>query len=350
MFHEHHIKSNHLQSKTPEWLSHNSFAETHPDTSVATLLERLNGAYAENTLRAYRSDFEIFDTWCQENTVSSLPASPKVIAKFITQEASHFAPATVRRRISSIGRVHKLIDLPDPTQTEQARLALRRMHRQCGRRQKQALGLTAEIRDELIFAATKDLTGLRDKMLVCLAYDTLRRRSELVDLRIKDIEPIAQGGAIILVRRSKSDQEGEGQLAYISPPTYALCQEWIKRASLEDGPVLRNVSRYGSVGASLYPGSIGRIYKRLASQANLSPETVKNISGHSARVGAAQDMAAAGIDLIAIMQAGGWKTPGVVARYIENLDVLRGGGFQLAVLQKQKTPTDDLHKGAVRST
>lgn len=231
-----------------------------------------------------------------------------------------------------------MLDYSDPTQAELVRLTLRRMHRQHGRRQKQALGMTANIHDKLIFAATGDLSGLRDKMLIGLAYDTLRRRSELANLLIEDIEPVSQGGATILVRWSKSDQEGEGRLAYISPPTLDLCKKWEKLTGIEHGPILRKVSRYGYAGASLSPGSIGQVFKRLASQAGLPPETIKNISGHSARVGAAQDMAAAGIDLLAIMQAGGWKSPNIVARYVENLDVLRGGSFRLAMQQNKKIP------------
>ena len=79
------------------------------------------------------------------------------------------------------------------------------MHRQSGRRQKQALGLTADIKNKLINAANDDLSGLRDQLVTSLPYDTLRRRSELVNLQIEDITPIAQGGATILIRRSKLD-------------------------------------------------------------------------------------------------------------------------------------------------
>ena len=87
--------------------------------------------------------------------------------------------------------------MPDPTTSETVRLALRRMHRKKGRRQKQALGLTADLRDKLIAASSNDLIGYRDRTLLTLAYDTLRRRSELVELRIEDIETVPQGCAVI---------------------------------------------------------------------------------------------------------------------------------------------------------
>ena len=319
--------------KSRSLIPHNEF-EFKYDAPGGCIWERLRGAYADRTIRAYQSDFNIFFDWCDTVNFSALPTTPDTIAAFISYEMDNLAPATIRRRIISIGRVHRLSELPDPTNSETVRLAVRRMHRKKGRRQKQAFGLTSDLRDQLIAATSDDLKGCRDRALVSLAYDTLRRRSELVALRIDDLEPIPQGGATILVRRSKTDQEGSGKLAYVSPKTLEYCSEWIEQAKIKDGLILRSVSQSGIVRDSLYPGSISRLFKKLAAHAGLSEDVVKKLSGHSARVGAAQDMAAAGIDVIAIMQAGGWKSHNIVARYIENLDVLRGGSFLLANLHQ----------------
>jgi integrase len=338
MFYAQQIQNIIVPLKTTESLSCDPFLEALPDNDITTLLDRLKGAYAENTIRAYKTDFKIFSQWCKLADLSPLPTTSDVVSAFITSDMENSKPATVCRRICAISRIHRLHNVVDPTASETVRLALRRMHRAKGRRQKQALGLTAVLRDELIAATSDDLRGARDRAVVFLAYDTLRRRSELVALRIEDLDPVPQGGAVILVRRSKTDQEGSGKLSYVSPRALEHCMDWISQANIQDGPILRSVSRYGCVGKSLYPGSVGRIYKRLAQAAGMSEEIVVNISGHSARVGAAQDMAAAGIDLLAIMQAGGWKSPEIVARYVENLDVLRGGGFRLAILQAQKAP------------
>lgn len=315
-----------------------AFSADQPDRllTVDHVLDRLRGAYADNTIRAYKSDFEIFSRWCYSKSFAPLPAAPEVISAFIEAEMKAARPATICRRISSISRIHRLSEHGDPTTSDTVRLALRRMHRAKGRRQKQALGLTADLRDKLIDAASNDIQGARDRALVSLAYDTLRRRSELVALRIGDLEAIPQGGAVIFVRRSKTDQEGIGKLAYISPMALDYCLDWVRQAKIEEGSILRSVTRNGNIGQSLYPGSIGRIYKRLARTAGMPENMIEKISGHSTRVGAAQDMAAAGIDILAIMQAGGWKSPEIVARYVEKLDVLRGGGFQLANLQIQK--------------
>ncbi len=305
-----------------------------PET-LERLMNELEGAYAETTLRAYRSDFEIFAAWCRRCPYDALPAAPQTISKFIEAAMEGSSAATIRRRVTSIGRIHRFLELPDPTKAEHVRLALRRMHRAKGRRQKQALGMTAELRDRLLAAASDDLVGLRDRVMVSLAYDTLCRRSELVALRIEELERVAQGGAIIPVRRSKSDQEGDGRMAYVSPRTLEYVVRWAKQAKLDTGPIVRSVTKSGRIGESLYPGSVGRIFKRLGKRAGLENQVVKRLSSHSARIGAAQDMAAAGIDILALMQAGGWQSPNIVGRYIRKLDVLRGGGFRLASQQQE---------------
>ena len=123
-------------------------------------------------------------------------------------------------------------------------------------------------------------------------------------------------------------------MAYVSPRTLDYVVRWAKQAKLETGPIVRRATKNGRIGASLYPGSVGRIFKRLGKRAGMENEIVKRLSSHSARVGAAQDMAAAGIDILALMQAGGWQSPKIVGRYIRKLDVLRGGGFRLASQQQ----------------
>ena len=98
-------------------------------------MNELEGAYAETTLRAYRSDFEIFAAWCRRCPYDTLPAAPQTISKFIETTMEGSSAATIRRRVTSIGRIHRFLELPDPTKAEHVRLALRRMHRTKGRRQ-----------------------------------------------------------------------------------------------------------------------------------------------------------------------------------------------------------------------
>lgn len=281
-------------------------------------LSRLEGAYAENTLRAYRSDFLRFIDWCGNNNLCPLPAKAEDIADYISSQMRDLKAASIRRGVASIGRIHRANRYEDPTRDEDVYLALRRMHRKLGRRQKQALGMTATLRNKLLDACSDDLIGLRDAALLRLAYDTMRRRSELVELRVDDLRTLDGGGASILLRFSKTDQEGHGKRLYLTRETHQTVRKWLQAANIEAGPILRGISRHGSVGIGLNAGSVGRVYKKLAKRAELGEDIVAGISGHSARVGAAQDLVANGHDIIRIMQKGGWTTIETVARYVEN--------------------------------
>lgn len=284
-------------------------------------LERLQGAYAENTLRAYRADFTAFIAWCSTVGQSALPATPDTIAAFIFADAATAQSATVRRRLAAIGRVHRLNRMPDPTKSEDALLAMRRMHRQKGRRQQQALGLTRDVLQQLLAVTGDDNKGLRDRVLLRLGYDTMRRRSELVHLHIDDLACKPDGTGSILLRFSKTDQEGEGKIIPLSRDTILACRVWLDRVRQSSGPILRKVSRCGSIGPQLDAGSVPRLYKTLARRAGLPCEFIAGLSGHSARVGAAQDMLLQGKSLVQIMHRGGWKKPETVMRYVELTDL-----------------------------
>src|ERR1019366_325468 len=168
-------------------------------------IDRLAGAYADSTLRAYRSDFAAFDEWCLGKAQEPLPASPETVAAFIAHDAVNSSPATLRRRLAGIRKVHRLLRLENPVDDEDVAIAMRCALRTKPRRQKQALGLTRVLRDQLIAACPDTLRGKRDRALIAVGYDTLCRRSELVSLRREDLSPLENGAMSILVRRAKND-------------------------------------------------------------------------------------------------------------------------------------------------
>jgi integrase len=179
------------------------------------------------------------------------------------------------------------------------------------------------------------MKGRHDRALPALAYDTLCRRSELVALRVTDIETDAEGDATVLIARSKTDQEGVGMVRYIAPDTRRHLEAWISAAGIADGALFRSVGRGGRVGGALDTGDVARIFKRMAAAAGISPDAVASISGHSSRVGAAQDMVRHSVELPAVMQAGGWRTAEMVGRYTRRLDARRSGAAKLAILQNR---------------
>ena len=191
-------------------------------------LNRLEGAYAPSTLKAYRADFEAFEAWCGVERRSPLPATAETVATFIADQTEHSSAATLKRRLAAIRKIHRLLRMESPVTEEEVTIALRRALRKKRARPRQALGLTIDLRDLLIAACPKTLAGARDRAMIMLGYDTLCRRSELVGLRVEDLAPAFRGSGQILIRRSKNDQYGEGRLGYVSPETLALVQDWLQ--------------------------------------------------------------------------------------------------------------------------
>ena len=298
-------------------------------------LRKADGALSDNTRRAVRADLGLFDAWCRERGLAALPALASTVAAFVDDMAASRAPATVRRYVASIAAAHKAVGRGKTLRSAAVRLALQRMHRRKGRRQAQALGLTWPLRQRLLDGSGERLIDARNRALLAVAYDALLRRSELAALQVYDIVEEIDGAATLLVRRAKNDPEGRGAMVYVARDTVALAREWRSRSGIDGGRLFRSLSKGGAVGDRLHPSQIPRIYKAMAREAGLPPELVDGLSGHSARVGAVQDMIASGIELPAIVQAGRWKTTVMVNRYGERLLARRSGAAQLARLQRR---------------
>jgi site-specific recombinase XerD len=290
-------------------------------TQLSTILQHVEGAYASSTLRAYRADFEEFINYCNCNDAAALPAQPETIAAFIDSVCQSGAcSASIRRKLVSIAAIHRLSRNGDPTKDADVCLAMRKMHRKLGRVCDQAYGITAEVLEKMLQVTGKNLHGLRNRTLLLLAYETMRRRSELVSLQLQDVTP-SHSGAAILLRKSKTDQEGSGTWLHISGTAYGAIAAWLQASGITDGYLLRGIQSNGKLTNQLCGGQIGRIYKRIAKQAGLSAMAVKHISGHSLRVGAAQDLLLNGASLPQIMVKGGWSKVDTVIRYVEKTSI-----------------------------
>lgn len=312
-------------------------------------LARLEGAYAETTIRGYACDFAAFETWCKRERQTSLPASPETVADFIAACAKGSncgdvadvcgtgdAPATLVRRLAAIRKVHRLLRMKSPVDDEEVKTALRRAIRKKGRRQRQAHGMNIDLREALIdVCSDQSLEGLRDRVIVAVGYDTLCRRSELVALRICDMTKNQNGSVTLIVRRSKADALGDGRTAYLTPRAANLLQDWLDAAAIVEGPLFRSLTRKQLGERELNPCSVSRILKRLAGKAGVEDAIVAELSSHSMRIGAAQDMSCADFGILALMAAGGWKTVAVVSRYVEKALVAHVGRTREARLQER---------------
>ena len=246
-------------------------------TAKSTLnktISYLSGAYAPSTIRAFKSNFERFISFCDYQSIPALPANPKMVANYIQKLTnSNLKSASIRLAVASISTIHKLNQHPDPTQLPVAKIELRRMHRALGRASKQALGITAPTIEKMILATKNDLSGLRDKALILLAYDSLCRRSELVSIKLDDIEyNEARIHNCIRLRKSKTYQEAVGKIIKLTPRTQEATNAWIECSKINDGFLFRGIKNNGDVSKRISPGQVNRIYKRLAAATKMAPE------------------------------------------------------------------------------
>ena len=293
-------------------------------------------AFSASTVRALRSDSAIFTTWCTERSKAALPATPATVAAFVDDQAQAKKPATVRRYVASIAHMHRAAEVANPCERNPVKLALKRMGNTSDGEQRQAKGTTRKTVDKMMRAGGDQVRDLRNRALLAVAYDTLARRSELVALQLADLHVTPEGDGSIKIRRSKTDRKGEGSTRYLAPDTVQAVRAWTVGGEVRNGTLFRSVLKGSRVGGPLLPRDVSLIYKQMAARAGLPLATVDQISGHSTRVGAAQDMAASGkIEMAAIMQAGGWKSPAMVARYTAQQAVRRSGTATLATSQKR---------------
>jgi integrase len=292
--------------------------------------EAARGAYAPNTGRALRADAAIFTGWCRQEGRQALPASPETVAAFIDAMALGKAPATVRRYASTVASLHRAAGIANPCDTQVAKLALKRMHRELGRAQQQAGPLTDRLVERLLAGRGNRLRDLRHKAMLVVAYTTMARRSELVALQFVDLQVEADGFGTIVIWRSKTDQEGQGAVVPIPADAMRHVQAWIDAAGIKDGSLFRAVLKGSRVGGPLDAGDVSRAFKAMARRAGLSADETAQISGHSTRVGAAQDMLRYGEGLPGVMQAGRWKSPEMVGRYTAKQAARDGAAARIA--------------------
>ena len=282
-------------------------------------INRLEGAYAPSTIRSYHSDLRAYETWCVQQRVDPFPASPRQVCEFLEDNGRDACASTVQRRLYAIRKAHRLLRLPDPTHDEDINLTLRRIRRMKHIRPTQAKGMTEAFLLEFIASEPDTPTGWRNRAMMSLGYDLLTRRSELVALCDSDVEPAEGGTYRFLIRRSKSDPFGAGRVAFCSHRTTRLLDAWRAWRGPNTWlfcPIYQNKA----IQRSLSDTTVKRVIRAAAKRCCADPKIAAEFSGHSMRVGAAQDLLKRGLDTAGIMRAGGWKSVNVLARYLENAD------------------------------
>jgi integrase len=305
-----------------------------PAEKVRAWWRKARRVYPEATLRAWRFDWTAFLAFCRPRQLSPLPASPSTVAAFIeTCADGGKKPATVRRYLATIACAHRAAKFLNPNDDEDVKMALKGLHNKSPVRQRQAKALGWHQIKRFLMTAGVGIRADRERALLAVAYDTMARRSELVALDVEDFSFMDDGSGRVLIRRSKTDQTGEGSVAYLSPDTVAYLKAWLRASGITKGAVFRRLIGRGRIGPRLQVDAIAQTFKRVAEFVGMTSEETKEVSGHSIRVGATQDMLALNIDLASVMQAGRWKTTTMPMRYGEEVQAGRGGMARTAKAQ-----------------
>ena len=291
------------------------------NNTIDSLLHKIKGAYADNTIRAYRRNLTSFQRYCQQTNQSFLPTDIDTLVGFIDHLLEQNLSAHyIRRHMTAIAHLHRMSRYPDPSLDPEIKLAMRRVFRQQGRFQKQAYPIQQEQIERMLSTLGDDLHSHRDRVLLLIAYENLLRRSELVSLNTEDLKPLdhPQYCAKILLRKSKTDPFKEGRWLYLTEPTYNAIKLWLKASGLTHGYLLRGVRKGNHFTHQLTGSQVNKILKKRALEAGLNQDEVSQISGHSIRVGAAQDLCLKGLSLPQIMAKGRWVKTETLMRYIEH--------------------------------
>lgn len=327
-------------------------------------IETTLAAMADATKAAIAADLDCWREWCDGDGRCPLPADPEDVVRYVNAlDARGKKPATLARRIASLGSTHRLLGLANdsaPTDAPIVRAALKAVRRRRGALQRQAaplrLGKTLDsdvtmgfTLAALLDACGGDLQGLRDAALLSLGYDAGLRVSELTVVEGLHIDPHQDGSATLFIPFSKTDQEGEGAWAWLSAETMRRVRAWQEASGIGDGPLFRRVgidrrrarhsneetamarTTYSIGTAPLTRQGVNGIYRRVALAAHQMGlvtlpagkllDAVQALSTHSLRVGLTQDLFAAGEDGTGIAQALRWSSPTTALRYGRKLAV-----------------------------
>ena len=297
-------------------------------------LNNLKSSKAKNTLRAYKSDYRDFGTFCAKHGLNSMPSEPKIVSLYLTHLSKNSKISTLRRRLVSISMVHKLkghyLDTKHPIIVENL-MGIKRVKGSVQKGKKPILinhlkSLINIIDQQKI----EEIKKLRDKSIILVGFGGGFRRSELISIDHEDLE-FVQEGIKITIKRSKTDQFGEGMikgLPYFSNEDYCPVknlQKWLDISKIKSGPIFTRFSK-GSLltGKRLSDQSVVLLMKKYL---NLAGIESANFSGHSLRSGFATVAAASGADERSIMAMTGHKTSQMVRRYIKEANIFKNNAL-----------------------
>lgn len=304
--------------------------QSAPETADAALLRQaqhyIRSARAGNTLRAYRSDWRHFDSWCRSRGRTSCPATEETLALYLTEEAGCRKVTTLQRRMSSISEAHRTAGFETPSRAPAVKLVLAGVRREKGSAPRGKKPILVADLDAMLKTLPDGLCGSRDRALLLVGFAGAFRRSELVAIEWGDVE-FREGGVVITVRRSKTDPTGQGRAVGIPSgskahrcPVRALLA-WRELSGQSAGPVFRPIVAGRSLAVGhLSDRAVARVVKRTLQACGRDGA---DYAGHSLRSGFATAAAMGGAPERLIMDQTGHRSLMVLRRYIREGTLFR---------------------------
>jgi len=299
-----------------------------------TLLN-LQNSKANNTVRAYKSDFNNFGLFCAQNGFKSLPSEPKIVSLYITHLSSKgIKMSTLKRRLVSIGVIHKLkghyLDTKHPVIIENI-MGIKRRKGSIQKGKKPLLiNNLKKIINVIDECNTENIKKFRDRSIILMGFSGGFRRNEIVSLDYDDLDFVTEG-LKISIKRSKTDQFGEGSvkgLPYFDNTKYCpvlSLKNWIEISKIRSGPLFRRFSKGTKLSEKrLTDQTVALLIKKYLKIAGIDS---KNYSGHSLRSGFATSAAEAGVEERNIMSMTGHKSPEMVRRYIKEANIFKNNAL-----------------------
>ena len=295
------------------------------DAETAAALSFAENEKSAATRQAYRSDFRIFAAWCAERGLEALPAAPTTVARFLSSEATGGAKSsTIGRRAAAIGYAHKLAGFEPPTNVETVKAVMRGIRRTIGAAPVRKAPATADLVVAMLKLCPDTLAGKRDRALLALGFAGAFRRSELVALTVADLV-VTPDGYRVMIRRSKTDQEGEGQEVAIPrgsriEPVKAI-DTWLAAAGITSGAIFRPILKGNRLqDVALTGHAVAEIVKQYAKKAGLDPAL---FGAHSLRAGFLTSAAEAGAGVLKMVEVSRHKSVDMLAVYVRRADLFR---------------------------
>ena len=299
-----------------------------------TLLN-LKSSKANNTLRAYNSDFNDFELFCVKNAFKSLPSDPKIVSLYLTHlSTKDLKMSTLKRRLVSIGVIHKLkghyLDTKHPSIIENI-MGIKRRKGSVQKAKKPILINNLKAIINVIDQQNKEeIKKLRDRTIILIGFSGGFRRNEIVSLDYDDLDFVPEG-LKINIRRSKTDQFGEGSikaLPYFDNSEYCpvlSIKKWIEKSKISNGPIFRRFLKGSKLSINrLTDQTIALLIKEYLTLAGIDS---KNYSGHSLRSGFATSAAESGAEERSIMAMTGHKSTEMVRRYIKEANLFKNNAL-----------------------